>query len=76
MNRPLTVQERLTVETIPAQGTASRALADLVARMMFQLGQVVGVYPNARVQVVLDHSGAENFVLRMTATIPREEIEA
>jgi hypothetical protein len=74
MNRPLTVQERLTVETIPAHGHASRALVDLVSRTMFQLGHVVGVYPSARAHVVLDNSDAENFVLRMTATIPREEI--
>jgi hypothetical protein len=76
MKRPLTVQERLTVETIPAQGRASRALADLVAMTMFQLGQVAGVYPSARVHVVLDNSGAEDFVLRVTVTIPRAEIAA
>jgi hypothetical protein len=74
MTRPLTVQERVTVELVGLEGPQTPALTGLVAAIMFQFGQVLGSLQDARVHVVLDNAAAEDFVMRLTLTIPREAL--
>jgi len=76
MRRPLTAQERCTLETIQLAGAQPPALTNLLEVEMLQLGQLLGTYPTARAHVVIDNADAEALVMRVTLTIPREELGA
>lgn len=74
MRRPLIAEERCTLEAIALEGAQTPALANLVAVAMVQVGMILGGYPTGRVHVVLDNEDPEDFVMRVTFTIPREEL--
>jgi hypothetical protein len=75
MRRPLLPHERVEVELRNLDGTPP-AIANLIARTMFQVGLLLGGYPGGRARVMLAKEAAtETLRMQVDMTIPLEDLQ-